>query len=76
MARKSMLLLGGSILGAGLALLYAPYSGVKSRKKMMRFGKSMSKMSDRTLRNFNDAVSDFADMMGTMSKRANAMLHR
>lgn len=74
--RKSMLLLGGGILGAGLALLYAPYNGVKSRKKVMKFGKSMSKMSDRTLRNFNDTVSDFADMMGTFSKRANAMLHR
>jgi gas vesicle protein len=78
MTRKtsgSALLLFGSVVGAGLALLYAPYSGVKNRKKMLHFGKVMSKRSDRALRNFNEMISDFGDTMGSMGKRV-SFLHR
>lgn len=78
MARKNslsaFLLFGGGLVGAGLALLYAPCSGEKSRKKMMKFGKSMNKMSNRYLSSFNDTMSDFADTMGRMGKRA-SFLH-
>lgn len=76
MARKlssTMMLFGGSVVGAGLALLFAPCSGAKSRKRMAKLSKSMGKKSNRFYRDFNDSMSDFADRMGSMSK---GMMHR
>lgn len=71
MTHKTMMLLGGSILGAGLALLYAPQSGEKSRKKMRKFGKQMSNRSDRMMRN----MADFADMVSGRASKISHMWH-
>ena len=72
MARKTMadalMLVGGGGVGAGLALLFAPYTGAKSRKKLARFGRTMSDKSDRMMRD----MTDFADTMGG---KANKVLH-
>jgi gas vesicle protein len=65
----ALMLVGGGVVGAGLALLFAPYSGIKSRKKLVRFGKSMSNKSDRAIRN----LSNFADTMG---EKAGGMLRK
>ena len=62
-------LVGGSVVGAGLGMLFAPYSGTKSRKKMVKFGRSMGNKSDRMISN----VADFADKW---SGKATKMLHR
>ena len=69
------MLVGGGVIGAGLGLLFAPYSGAKSRKKMARVGRTMSNKSDRLMRDLSERVSDLADTMGTMSGRATKMLH-
>lgn len=53
----ALMLVGGGVVGAGLALLFAPYSGTKSRKKIARLGRSMSSKSERAIRNFTDGVS-------------------
>ncbi|OGU07049.1 MAG: hypothetical protein A2075_19485 [Geobacteraceae bacterium GWC2_58_44] len=65
------MLVGGSVLGAGLALLFAPYSGAKSRKKMARFGKSMSNKSDKMMRSF----TGFADTVGGKASKVANMWH-
>ena len=70
-----MMLVGGGVVGAGLGLLFAPYSGAKSRKKMARMGKTVSNKSDRLMRDLSERVSDLADTMGTMSGKATRMLH-
>lgn len=69
------MLVGGGVIGAGLGLLFAPYSGAKSRKKMARVGRTMSNRSDKALRDLSGRMSDLADTMGTMSGRATKMLH-
>lgn len=69
------MLVGGGVIGAGLGLLFAPYSGAKSRKKMARMGKTMSNRSDKVMRDLSGRMSDLADTMGTMSGRATKMLH-
>jgi gas vesicle protein len=79
MARKSnavtesLFLVGGSVVGAGLALLLAPQSGKKCRRDLTRFGRSVSKQSDRVIRNISESVSDFAERVGGMTS---GVLHR
>ena len=69
----TLMLVGGGVVGAGLALLFAPCSGTKSRKRMVHLGKSMSKKSDRALRNFTDSMTDLAD---TVSGKASGIMHK
>lgn len=63
----ALMMVGGTVVGAGLALLFAPQTGAKCRKEMVRFGKTVSKKSDKAFRHFTDSVSDFADAIGGKS---------
>lgn len=67
----ALMLVGGGVLGAGLALLFAPYSGAKSRKKIRRFGRTVSNRSDRMMRN----ISDFADTVGGRASKVANLWH-
>lgn len=71
-----MMLVGGGVLGAGLGLLLAPCSGEKSRKKMVRFGKTISNRSDRIMRDITHRMDDLTDMMSSMSGKAGKFMHR
>lgn len=53
----ALMIVGGGIVGAGLALLLAPQSGRKTRNEIARFGKTIG-------RNGKKAVRDVADRMG------------
>lgn len=70
-----MMLVGGGVIGAGLGLLFAPYTGAKSRKKMARMGRTMSNKSDKMMRELSGRMSDLADTMGTMGERATKLMH-
>ncbi|BCG46063.1 hypothetical protein GEOBRER4_n0844 [Citrifermentans bremense] len=69
-----MMLVGGGVVGAGLGLMFAPHSGAKSRKKIVRMGKMMSNKSDRMMRDLSDRVSDLADTMQGMSGKATRLM--
>lgn len=69
----ALMVVGGSVVGAGLALLFAPQSGAKCRKEVVRFGKTVSKKSDRMFHDIADSVSDFADTVGG---KAGGVWHR
>ena len=71
MARKinttmadALMLVGGGVVGAGLALLLAPQSGKKSRTEIARFRRSMGRKGDSIIRHFADNMSGFADAVG------------
>jgi len=70
-----MMLVGGGVIGAGLGLLFAPYTGAKSRKKMARMGRTMSNKSDKMMRELSGRMSDLADTMGAMGERATKLMH-
>lgn len=79
MARKvnnsmadAFMLVGGGVVGAGLALLFAPRSGRKTRNEIVRFGKTMGRKSDKAVRDFADNIADFADTVG---EKAAGILH-
>ena len=69
----ALMLVSGSVVGAGVALLFAPCSGAKSRKTVARFSKSVSRKGESAIQSFNDSVSDFADTMG---KKATGLMHK
>lgn len=71
----ALMLVGGGVVGAGLGMLFAPYAGSKSRKKMARFGKSMGNKSDRIFHDLSETVSDFADTMGGKANRVARWWH-
>ena len=80
MARKintsmtdALMLVGGGVVGAGLALLLAPQSGKKSRKEISRFSRSVSKKGDKVIRNISENMSDFAERVNGMTA---GMLHK
>lgn len=70
-----MMLLGGGMLGAGIGLLFAPCSGAKSRKKMIKMGRTVSDRSDRLMRDISGRMEDLADTMASMSGKASKMMH-
>jgi len=74
MARKinttmtdALMVFGGGVVGAGLALLLAPQSGKKSRKEITRFSRSVSRQGDKVIRNISESMSDFAERVGGMT---------
>jgi gas vesicle protein len=69
----ALMLVGGSVVGAGMALLFAPHSGMKSRKELARFGKMVSRKSEKMYRNFTAGVSGITDMVGG---KAGDIMHR
>jgi len=80
MARKinktitdALMLVGGGVVGAGLALLLAPQTGKKSRQKIARFGRSVGKKGDKVISNFSDNMSEFSEKVGGMTA---GMLHK
>jgi gas vesicle protein len=79
MARKmntsmsdALMLVGGGVVGAGLALLLAPQSGKKSRKEITRLSRTVGRQGDKVIRNISENMSDFAERVGGMT----AMLHK
>ena len=63
----ALMLVGGGVVGAGLALLLAPQSGKKSRKELTRFSRSVGRQSDKVIRNISENMSDFAERVSGMT---------
>ncbi|MHC1698096.1 MAG: YtxH domain-containing protein [Geobacteraceae bacterium] len=79
MARKSnnhittpLVIVGAGVVGAGLGLLFAPKSGRKTRKDIVRFAKNVGTRTDKIAHEFADDFTDFADTMG---HKASKLLH-
>jgi gas vesicle protein len=68
----ALILVGGGVVGAGIALLLAPQSGKKSRREITRFSRTVGKQGDKVIRNISENMSDFAERVGGMT----AMLHK
>ena len=69
----ALMLVAGGIIGAGIALMYAPQSGKKTRKDVSRFGKKMKRTADAVVDEFASSVSE---MVETVSERAEDILDK
>ncbi|MDD2364984.1 MAG: YtxH domain-containing protein [Desulfuromonadaceae bacterium] len=58
-AATALLLFAGGVIGAGVALFFAPTSGVRTRKKLLRYSKQVRRTAD-------DAVQDLSDNVSTL----------
>jgi len=63
----ALMLVAGGMLGAGVALLYAPQSGEKTRKGIVRYAKKARRRTQEAVEaveDFTDQVSDMAEAVG------------
>jgi len=58
-AAAALLLVAGGIIGAGVALLFAPQSGERTRKDLVRYAKKAKRRAD-------DAVDDISATVGEL----------
>lgn len=62
-------LVAGTIIGAGVALLFTPQSGRTTRREILYYTRRGRRKAKRILEDFSDTVSDMVDALGdnTMS---------
>ncbi len=63
-AAAALLILAGGIVGAGVALLFAPQSGQRTRKDIVRYAKKTKIRADEAVDDLSASVSDLVDAIG------------
>lgn len=63
-AAAALLIFAGGVIGAGLALLYAPQSGSKTRKDITRYSKKVRNRADEVVDDIAANVSNLVDAIG------------
>ena len=65
----ALLVVTGAILGAGVALLFAPQSGRETRKDIARYAKKARKKAGGAVGEFADSVSGMVDSIEEKAER-------
>jgi gas vesicle protein len=60
----ALMLVAGGIIGAGVALLFAPQSGKRTRKDIVRLAKKTRYKAEDVVDNFTDTLSDMVEAVG------------
>lgn len=60
----ALFLVAGGIIGAGVALLFAPQSGKATRKDITRYAKRAKRKAGYIVEDFSDNISKMIDMAG------------
>ncbi len=63
-AAAGLLIVAGGIIGAGLALLYAPQSGRKTRRDITRYAKKTKVRAGEAVDDVTASISDLVDSLG------------
>ncbi|GAB4303943.1 MAG: YtxH domain-containing protein [Desulfuromonadia bacterium] len=67
----ALLIIAGGLVGAGLALLFAPQSGKKTRRDISRFASRVKDRAEDLVDEFGETVEDLVD---TIADRAAELL--
>lgn len=62
-AKGSLGLIAGAILGAGVALLYAPQAGARTRREIRYYSRRAGRKARRIARDVSDSVSGMVDRL-------------
>jgi gas vesicle protein len=60
----ALLLIAGGIIGAGVALLFAPQSGKATRKDISRYARKAKRRAEEVVDDFSDSISKMVDAVG------------
>jgi gas vesicle protein len=63
-AVAALLILAGGIVGAGVALIFAPQSGQRTRKDIVRYARKTKNRADEAVDDLSTTVSDLVDTIG------------
>lgn len=63
-AAAALLVFAGGIIGAGLALLFAPQSGNRTRKDILRYSKKARNRADEVVEDLAANVSNLVEAIG------------
>ena len=63
-AAAALLIFAGGVIGGGLALLFAPQSGSKTRKDISRYSKKARNRADEVVDDLAANVSNLVDAIG------------
>lgn len=64
LAAAALMLVAGGIIGAGVALLYAPQSGERTRRDLNRCARKVKSRADEAVEDLADNISDLVDTIG------------
>ena len=59
----ALMLVAGGIIGAGVALLFAPQSGERTRRDISRYVKRTGRRAGELAEDFSETVSDMVDVV-------------
>lgn len=63
-AAAALLMVAGGIVGAGLALLWAPQSGQRTRRDISRYAKRAKTRADEAVEDLTTNISDLVETIG------------
>jgi gas vesicle protein len=63
----ALLMLAGGVIGASIALLFAPQSGVKTRGDILRYSKRARHKADEFVNDLAENVSNMVEAIGAKS---------
>ncbi len=69
----TIMLIAGGIVGAGLALLYAPQSGSQTRRQMARCARKVRNEAEET---FRDTAQSISGMVDELTEKTSDLLDR
>ena len=63
-AAAALLIVAGGVIGAGIALLFAPQSGDRTRKDLVRYAKKARHRADEAVEELASNVNSMVDSIG------------
>ncbi len=63
-AAAALLIVAGGVIGSGLALLFAPQSGCRTRKDILRYSKKVGNRADEVVDDLAANVSNLVEAIG------------
>lgn len=72
-AAAALLLFAGGVIGAGLALLFAPQSGTRTRKDILRYSRKARNRADEAV---NDLAADVSALVEAVGEKTDDLLEK
>lgn len=72
-AAAALLVIAGGVIGAGLALLFAPQSGERTRKDILRYSKKARNRADEVV---DDLAANVSNLVETIGNKTDDLLEK